>query len=174
MELDSGGGLLPFRCRSDVGHRAPADASRPSAANISRARPGFTCRVYPYPRAAVCCVRPSGELRPAAVQLKDRCPGAAYFTTVVSVVAALFDLSGSGAELPTRPVFVITPRARGVTVIVTVALAPGASVPSAQSTCPFECMQPADALSKVTSAGSVSRSRASGAALGPLLVASRV
>ena len=72
-------------------------------------------------------------------------PGAAYLTTVVSVVAALFDLSGSGAELPTRPVFVITPRARGVTVIVTVALAPGASVPSAQATCPFECMQPADA-----------------------------
>jgi hypothetical protein len=57
---------------------------------------------------------------------------------VVSVVAVLPDRSGSGAALPTVALLVITPRAFGVTVIVTVALAPGASVPSAQSTRPAQ------------------------------------
>ena len=41
----------------------------------------------------VACGRAENSARPL-FSSKDRCPGAAYVTTVVSVVAALFDLSG--------------------------------------------------------------------------------
>jgi len=82
----------------------------------------------------------------------------------------LSDLSGSGAELPTLAVLVITPLALGVTWIVTVVLAPFARVPRSQSTRPADYTQPADAPTNVTPAGSVSRMCVPGAALGPWLV----
>jgi hypothetical protein len=60
--------------------------------------------------------------------------------TVVTAVALLFAVLGSGAELPTRAVLAITPRARGLTVIST--------VDDRSTTCAFVRIQPSGAMTK--------------------------
>src|SRR6476659_9038001 len=99
---------------------------------------------------------------------------AATGLTVVLVVLVLLALAGSASLPETVAVFEIVPLPVVVTVIVTDVLAPLARSPMAQLTLPAVLTQPAEALLKVTPAGTVSEAVTPVAASGPLLVTWRV
>jgi len=91
-------------------------------------------------------------------------------STVVVVVAELFPESGSAVALDAVAVFEIAPGVCGATTIVTVASAPGASVPRSHPTVPELWTQRAgEAETKVTLPGNGSVTVTPAAALGPAL-----
>ena len=97
--------------------------------------------------------------------------GGGLSTTVVTP-AVLLDESGSASDALTLAVSVICPEAVGVTMTVTMALAPLANVPTEQLTGPVPLQEPCvvEEETNVTPAGSVSVTLTFVACAGPLFL----
>src|SRR5882762_9735860 len=107
-----------------------------------------------------------------AVLVMDR---SATGTIVVVAEAVLLAVFGSASLPATVAVLVIEPVVAGVvTLMVIVALAPAARLPTVQVTVPAEFVQPELADTKVTPAGRVSVTITPVAADGPLFLATMV